>query len=110
MAVLEGKVAAVAEKQTVKKADDGDSTDEAIEASTRAVVARPRLLVAMTAAPKPLADVHQWPSVIGVVRRTIGRVTARRSYAADAKDGGTLPTPAPRRGSMLSIQRTEARS
>ena len=31
-----------------------------------------------------------------MARRAIGRPTARRSYAADAKDGGALPMSAPR--------------
>ena len=90
--VVAGKVEAVAEKM----ADEGDSTDEAVEAPTRTGVARPRLLVAMTAAPKPPAEVLQCASVIGVAGRAIERVTAWRSYATDAKDGGTLPMPAPR--------------
>ena len=79
-----------------KKAGGDDSLDEVEKAPTRPVVARPRLLVAMAAAPKLPAEVLQWASVIGVVRRVIGGATARRSYAADAKDGGTLPMPVPR--------------
>ena len=51
MAVAAETVEAVAEKMV-------DSTDEAVEAPTRAVLSRPRLLVAMAAAPKPLAYVH----------------------------------------------------
>ena len=78
---------------TEKKADDGDSTYEAVEAPTRTVVARPRLLVVIAAVPKRPAEVLQWASVIGVARRVIGRVTAQRSYVANAKGGGTLSMP-----------------
>ena len=48
-AVATGKVEAAAKE----KVDVGDSKDEAAKAPTRSVVARPRLLVAMAAAPKP---------------------------------------------------------
>ena len=44
-----GKVEAAAKE----KVDVGDSKDEAAKAPTRSVVARPRLPVAMAAAPKP---------------------------------------------------------
>ena len=53
VAVVAGKVEAVAEK----KVDDGDSIDDAVEAPTRTVMDRPRLLVTMAAAPKPPAEV-----------------------------------------------------
>ena len=107
VAVVAGKAEAVAEKA----ANVGGSTDEAIEAPTRMVVARPRLLTAMAATPKPLlAEVFQRASAIGVARRAIGRATARRSYAVDAEDGGALSRCLPHvRGSMQSMQRTGAR-
>ena len=84
-------VAVVADKvgaMTEEKANGDDSQDERETTSRRPVVARSRLLVAMAAAPKPPAEVFQWGSVIDVARRVIGRATARRRYAADAKDGG----------------------
>ena len=55
VAVAAGKVEAVAEKG----AGVGGSTDEAVEAPMRAVVARPRLLVAMAAAPKLASEIPQ---------------------------------------------------
>ena len=50
-----GKVKAAA----TAKADVGEGTDEALEAPTRSVVARPRMPVAMAAAPKPSKVVLQ---------------------------------------------------
>ena len=47
------------EATATEKADVGESTDEAVEAPTRSVVARPRLRVAMAAAPKPPKVVPQ---------------------------------------------------
>jgi len=90
VAVVAGKV----EEMAKKKVDDG-ATDEAVEAPTRTVVARPRLLVAMVTTPKPPAEVLQWASAIGVARRAIGGASVRRSYAVDARDAGTLPMPVP---------------
>ena len=87
-----GKVEATA----TEKVDVGDSTDEAVKAQTRTVVARPRLPAAMAAASKPPKVVPPRRDATGVARRAIGRPTARRSYAADAKDGGTLQMSAPR--------------
>ena len=75
--VAAGKVEAVTEK----KADVGDSTDEAVETPKRAVVTRSRLLVAMAAAPKPPVEVPQLGFAIDVAGRIIGGATARRSYA-----------------------------
>ena len=49
VAVATGKV----EVTVTEKVDAGDSTDEAVKAPTRMVVARPRLPAAMAAAPKP---------------------------------------------------------
>ena len=48
-----GKEEAVAEE---RRAGVGYSTDEVVEAPTRTVVARPRLLVAMAGAPKSPAE------------------------------------------------------
>ena len=70
-AVATGKV----EVEAKEMVDVGDSKDEAAKAPTRSVVARPRLPVAMVAAPKP-------PKVVPPRRDA----TARRSYAADVKD------------------------
>ena len=84
------------EATATEKVDVGDSTDEAVKAQTRTVVARPRLPAAMAAASKPPKVVPPRRDATGVARRAIGRPTARRSYAADAKDGGTLPMSAPR--------------
>ena len=91
-AVATGKVEAAAKE----KVEVGDSKDEAAKAPTRSVVAQPRLPAAIAAAPKPPKVVTPRRDATGVARRAIGRPTARRSYAADAKDGGTLPMSAPR--------------
>ena len=108
MSVREGannaeKVEAVAEKTS----GVGDSTDEAVEAPPRAVVARPRLLVAMAIAPKPPAEVPWWASAIGVARIVIKGATAQQSYAADAKNGGTLPRPASRPWNLDAVEATD---
>ena len=41
------------EATSTEKADVGESTDEAVKAPTKSLVARPRLPVAMAAGPKP---------------------------------------------------------
>ena len=83
---------------------------EAVKAPARAVVARPRMLVAMPATPKPPTEVPQWASARGVARPAIGGATARRSYATDAKDGGTLPMPAPRLRNIDEVDGTDRRT
>ena len=98
-AVAAGKVKAV----VGKNADVGDGTDGKVEAPTKEVVARPRLLVAMAAAPKPEAEVPQWASVIDAARRAIGGATARQTFAADAKDEGTLSMPASRQRNIDGV-------
>ena len=85
-----------AEAAATKEDDVGESTDEAAKAPTRSVVARPRLPAAIASAPKPPKVVPPRRDATGVARRAIGGPTVRRSYAADAKDGGTLPMSAPR--------------
>ena len=47
------------EATETEKSDVEESTDEAVKAPTTSVVARPRLLVAMAAAPKPPMVVPQ---------------------------------------------------
>ena len=70
-------------------------------------MARPRLLVATAAAPKPPAEVPRWVSAIDVARRAIGGAAARRSYAADAKDSNALPMPAPRPRNIDAVDATD---
>ena len=95
-AVVAAGKAAVAVAAAMKKVDVGDSNDEAAKVTSRSVVAWPRLPGAMAAAPKPPKVVTPRRDATGVARRAIGRPTARRSYAADAKDGSTLSKSAPR--------------
>ena len=99
-----GKAEAVAEK----RAGVGASMDKAVNAPTRAVVARPRLLVAIAAAPKPPAEALQWSSAISVARRAIDIATAQRSHVADGMLGGTLQIPAtrPRRNNAVDATDT----
>ena len=87
-----GRVEAAAEE----KVDVGHIKDDAAKAPTRSVVARPWLPVAMAPAPKPPKVVPPRRDATGVTTRAIGRPAARRSYAADVKDGGTLSMSAPR--------------
>ena len=91
-------------------ADVGDITNEAEEGPARTVGARSRLVVAMAAAPKPRREVLQWATAIGVARKAIGRSTAWRSYVADAKDGGTVPMPAPRPRRINADDTTDRRT
>ena len=104
-AVATGKVEAAAKE----KLDVGDSKAEAAKAPTRSVAARPRLPVAMAAAPMPPKVVPPRRDATGVARRAIGRPTARRIYVADVKDGGTLPMSAPRPGRSDAAVATGAR-
>ena len=67
LVVATGKVEGMA-KETP---DDGANTDEAVEAPTRSVVDRPRLLVAMAAASKSPKVVPQLGGATGVARKAI---------------------------------------
>ena len=104
-AVATGKVEATA----TEKVDVGDSTDEAVKEPTRTVVARPRLPAAMEAALKPPKVEPPKRDATGVARRATRRPTARRSYAADAKDESILPMSFPRpRRSDVAVAPDEA--
>ena len=96
-------VAAAAKVEAAGKveADEGEITEEAVEAPTRAVVPRLRLPVVMAAAPKPPKVIAPGGGVTGVARRAMCSPTARRSYATGAMVGGTLPMSAPQRRKRL---------
>ena len=85
-AVPMGKVEAAVKEEV----DGGDGKDSAVKAPTRTVVTRPRLPAVMAASTKPPIVVPPRWDATGVARRDIGGSTARRSYAPDAMDGGTL--------------------
>ena len=93
VAVVEEKVEAVAKNLE----DVGDSTDKTVEAPNRG-----RRWLGRSCwwerrkGSKPPAEVRQLASAIRVATRAIGGATARRLYAADGQDGGTLPVLAPR--------------
>ena len=70
-AMLQVAAAGKVEATATEKVDIGESTDEAIKAPTRSVVARPRLLVAMAAAPKSPKVVPQLGGATGVARKAI---------------------------------------
>ena len=92
-----------------EKVDVRDSKDQAAKAPTGSVVARPRLPVVMAAAPKPPKVVTPRRDATGVARRATRRPTARRSYAADAKDESILPMSFPRpRRSDVAVAPDEA--
>ena len=65
---------------------------------------RPRLPAAMAPEPKPAKVVPPRRDATGVARRAFGGPTARRSYAADAMDGGKPLMPAPCRKEKLCWQ------
>ena len=88
-----GKMKAAASE----KVDVLDSKDEAVKTPTKSEVDRPRLPAAMEAPPKPPKVLPSSLDDTDVARRAIEGLTVRRSYAADATDGGTLLMSAPRR-------------
>ena len=95
---------------TKEKVESRGSTDEAVEAPTRTVVARPRLPAAVAAAPKPPKVVPPRRDATGVASGAVGRLTTRRRDAADAKDRSTLPMSASVRGAaMKPLQQTGSR-
>ena len=100
-ATLPAAAAAEVEAAVKVEAHEREIKDKAVEAPMSAMVPRPRLPVAMATAPKPSKVITPGAGVSGVARRAIKSPTARRSYAADANDGGSLPMSAPQRRKRL---------
>ena len=70
-AILQVAATGKVEAAATGKVDVGENTDEVVAATTRSVVARPRLLVAMAAAPKPPKLVPPRGGATGVTRKAI---------------------------------------